>query len=314
MTEPTAKGQSCDTLSPLNNGTGATQTDSTAGVPPNRLVLGRQTAHCHQYNPDQLCPIPRKAGREAAGVDASVLRHGEDIWNLYELSWLSPSGRPVIAVAEVRVPWSSPCLIESKSLKLYTTSFNMTPFPDAETVCQTMRDDLSRAAGTDVAVRLREPDSFASLAASEPKGLCLDNLPDPHPRHETNAPYVYQPDASLLRTDPESGSGVTQESVFSRLFRSRCPVTGQPDWATICVSYTGKRLHRDSLLRYLISFREHQAFHEACVERIYMDILCQCQPAELSVSARFTRRGGIDINPVRSTTCGNWDNTRDPRQ
>jgi len=269
----------------------------------NELPLGKQVAYSFTYDPSLLCPIPRQIGREAAGIAKQVDSwRGEDIWNIYELSWLSESDRPEVAMAELRVPASSPNLIESKSLKLYCNSLNMSRFTDGEAVRKTIEKDLSAAAGARVEVVLIEPKDFAKVTINEPEGICLDDL--------TIDQVSFAPDPSILAAEHDT----TQQTLFSRLFRSCCPVTGQPDWATVAVSYEGKRIVPESLLRYLISYREHAGFHEACVENIFSDIIRQCHPAELTVSARFTRRGGIDINPVRSTGTGPWSNFRDPRQ
>jgi len=268
-----------------------------------RMVLGRQVNYSRRYDPDLLCPIPRALGRRAAGIEgAESFGHGEDIWNIYELSWLNESGKPQVAMAEVRVPWTSPSLIESKSLKLYCNSFNMTSMAGADALRETMVRDLSRAAGADVAVHIITPDMFTDITLTEPIGTCIDD-PDV-------TGFTYEPDPTLLRTTTDP----TREILFTRLFRSCCPVTGQPDWATIGISYFGPRILRDGLLRYLVSYREHQGFHEACVEKIHADIHRHCGALELEVGARFTRRGGLDINPVRSTCPGPWPNLRDPRQ
>lgn len=268
-----------------------------------QTVLGRQVDYSLSYDPDQLHPIPRELGRTAAGIAIPAsFAHGEDIWNIYELSWLSESGKPVVAMAEVRVPWDSKFLIESKSLKLYCNSFNMTRFASARAVREAMTYDLSQAAGGHVAVTLIPPSRFFQTVINEPAGTCLDTL--------EIEDFTYDVDAAFLRTDTET----VRETLFTRLFRSRCPVTGQPDWATVAVSYTGLRISHAGLLRYLVSYREHQGFHEACVETIHADISRVCLPNALQVSARFTRRGGIDINPVRSTRPGPWSNVRDPRQ
>lgn len=267
------------------------------------LPLGKQVAYNFSYDPLLLCPIPRQLGREATGTsDAAGSWQGEDIWNIYELSWLSPSGRPEVAMAELRVPASSPNLIESKSLKLYCNSFNMSGFASFAKVRETMHHDLSEAAGADVGIVLLGPEEFGGVRFTEPDGICLDEL------NIENVSYTFDP--SLLRLE----TGGTRQTLFSRLFRSCCPVTGQPDWATVSVNYEGERIAAEGLLRYLVSYREHTGFHEACVERIFSDIMSRCRPEELTVSARFTRRGGIDINPVRSTVPGPWANFRDPRQ
>jgi 7-cyano-7-deazaguanine reductase len=274
-----------------------TKTDS------KRMVLGRQADYAPQYDPDQLCPIPRSLGRNAAGIEETPsFAHGQDIWNIYELSWLSLRGKPLVAMAEVRVPWNSPCLIESKSFKLYCNSFNMTALESADALQEMMIRDLSRAAGADVLVRIVPPEMFSRITLAEPTGTCIDD--------QDISGFTYQPDPSLLATAPET----KRETLFTRLFRSCCPVTGQPDWATVCIAYDGPRILHDALLRYLVSYREHQGFHEACVERIHADISRHCGTIELEVSARFTRRGGLDINPVRSTRPASWPNPRDPRQ
>ena len=268
-----------------------------------QTVLGRQVDYSLSYDPNQLFPIPRELGRTAAGITIPAsFAYGEDVWNIYELSWLSNSGKPVVAMAEVRVPWNSTFLIESKSLKLYCNSFNMTRFASARVVRETMARDLSDAAGGQVEVTLIPPNQFAETVINEPGGTCLDTL--------EIEDFTYDVDAAFLQADTKT----VRETLFTRLFRSRCPVTGQPDWATVGISYTGPRISHEGLLRYLVSYREHQGFHEACVETIHADISRLCRPDDLQVSARFTRRGGIDINPVRSTRPGPWGNVRDPRQ
>lgn len=267
-----------------------------------KMLLGKQVDHSPSYDPDQLCPIPRALGRAAAGIGDLSFSHGQDIWNIYELSWLARSGKPVVAMAEVRVPWSSPNLIESKSLKLYCNSFNMTHMDSAQAVQEIMNRDLSMAAGADVQVLLASPESFSRVALAEPDGICIDD--------QDIADFTYETEPTLLEASPETVSQI----LFTRLFRSRCPVTGQPDWATVCIRYAGPRILHDGLLRYLVSYREHQGFHEACVEKIHADIRSRCGVDKLEVSARFTRRGGLDINPVRSTHPGPWTNLRDPRQ
>lgn len=267
------------------------------------LPLGRQVSYTSQYDPGLLCQISRKIGREAAGIAISPdIHHGEDIWNIYELSWLSPSGKPEVAMVELRVPANSPFLIESKSLKLYCNSFNMTGFNDIGAVREAMIKDMSQAAGAPVDVSLIEAGNFGKTPLAEPEGQCLDE--------QDISDFTYTLDPTLLAT----GSQQTRQTLYSRLFRSCCPVTGQPDWATVCICYEGEQILSDSLLRYLVSYREHAGFHEACVEKIYSDIAERCRPAELTVSARFTRRGGIDINPVRTTNTEKWPNIRDPRQ
>lgn len=265
--------------------------------------LGKKVSYTSHYDASLLCPIPREQSRNAAGISSSTAQWcGEDIWNLYELSWLSPSGRPEVAIAEVRIPCDSPFLIESKSMKLYCNSLNMTSFDSIVAVGQTMKKDLGKAAQADVSVQMIRAENFATLNLDEPTGISLDD--------QDITDFSYKINPALITHGEEH----IHERLFSRLFRSCCPVTGQPDWATIRISYEGKVISRSNLLRYLVSYREHTGFHEACVEKIFLDILEYCTPAKLKVSARFTRRGGIDINPVRSTHTGHWENVREARQ
>jgi len=269
-----------------------------------RVVLGREVDYPTAYDPGLLCPVHRSLAREQAGIDAGrELFYGEDLWNIYELSWLNAGGRPQVAMAEVSFPFTSPCLIESKSLKLYCNSFNMVRMANAESLTAVMVKDLSAAAGAEVSVRLIMPEDFDQQQLHPSPGHCIDQ--------EEVAVFQYN---SVNNDVLCVGSGQVTETVFSRLFRSRCPVTGQPDWATIIVSYRGKQILPGSLLQYLVSYREHQGFHEACVEQIFCDLRKKCRPTQLSVTARFTRRGGLDINPMRSDRPGPWPNCRDFRQ
>ena len=269
-----------------------------------QLPLGKPARHSRTYHPGHLCPVPRAEGRAAEGLNAERFSKcfGEDLWNLYELAWLDDSGKPDIAMAELRVSMQSPNLIESKSLKLYLNSLNMTVFSDATAVHNTLVQDLSTAAGAPVEVRLIPPDRFGSTVLKEPTGVCIDDQ------------IIAAPEADLNPAALNIGGMNIRETLFTRLFRSVCPVTGQPDFATISITYQGRRLDPASLLRYLVSFREHAGFHEACVERIFCDILDRCGPEDLTVSARFTRRGGIDINPWRATVDTAMPNQRDTRQ
>lgn len=268
------------------------------------LPLGRAVSHSRQYDPGHLFAISRQAAREEAGVDLSVYPFwGQDLWNVYELSWLSPAGKPRVAMAEIRIPADSPNLIESKSLKLYLNSLNMTPFEGHDAVQATLTEDLCQRVGAPVSVRLIGPQDFQKIQIHELPGLCIDHQP------LESVPLRVSP--NTLRTD---GPRVT-EKLFSRLFRSVCPVTAQPDWATIGIHYSGHRIDPRGLLTYLVSFREHAGFHESCVERIFCDLLGCCAPLELMVTARFTRRGGLDINPTRATADRiEIPGGRDPRQ
>ena len=250
--------------------------------------LGRDVAYPREYDPALLYPIDRALGRAGIGVDATCLPFvGHDRWHAYELSWLDPDGKPVVATATLLVPADSPRLIESKSLKLYLNSFNASRFQDAEAVRARIERDLSEAAGAAVAMDFGLPAGQASGQAGE----CIDAV-------SVRIDHYGPPDAALLAAD---AADIVEETLHSALLKSNCPVTGQPDWADVSIAYRGPRIERSSLLRYLVSFRDHAEFHEQCVERIFADVRRQCAPAWLSVEARYTRRGGLDINPWRAT-------------
>ena len=270
---------------------------------PHDSALGRSAIYPDRYDPGLLFPIARAAQREALGIGAALPFHGVDIWNAYELSWLDTRGKPEVAVAEFRFPATTPNIVESKSFKLYLASFNQERLPDADVLRERIARDLSAAAGGPVEVTLTVPSRFAALALVELDGESIDGEPV---EIESYGP----PDAALLAT----ASGEADETLVSDLLKSNCPVTGQPDWASIAIRYTGPRIDRAALLRYLVSFRSHADFHEHCVERIYMDIRRRCTPRRLSVHARYTRRGGLDINPWRSSEPSNPPNPRTARQ
>lgn len=252
--------------------------------------LGRPSTYPERHDPSRLFPIPRAKARADLPL-AGVPLHGVDLWNAWELSWLDPRGVPRVGIAEIRVPADSPRLIESKSLKLYLNGFNQEPLPDAEAAADRIATDLSRAAGAAVLVRIRPLEQAPGVGELE--GDCIDAV-------ETVLDHYGPPQASALRILPEPA----EETLVSHLFKSNCPVTGQPDWASVQIRYRGPRLDRASLLRYLVGFRRHTGFHEHCVERIFADLWHTLQPERLSVYARFTRRGGIDINPFRSSVPG----------
>lgn len=256
-----------------------------------KLPLGQPTHYESNYNPRLLHPIPRAAGRAQLGLtNAPLPFSGSDEWWGFELSWLNPQGVPQVRVARFNFPAQSPAMVESKSFKLYLNSFNQTEFSSAAAVQQILTSDLSAVAGATVAVQLLEVES-GQLTICRPRGSCLDQL-----AIETRQ---YHPDAGLLKLDP---TGIeVEETLYSHLLRSNCPVTGQPDWATISIEYQGLALDHSALLAYIISFREHQDFHEHCVERIFCDLQQRAKPRKLTVCARYTRRGGLDINPLRST-------------
>ncbi|MGQ7845134.1 NADPH-dependent 7-cyano-7-deazaguanine reductase QueF [Granulosicoccus sp. 3-233] len=262
--------------------------------------LGQSTPYVCHYDPDQLFAIPRSNSWQTRG-HATAPFQGCDIWNAYELSWLNPRGLPQVAMAEIRVPCESPFIIESKSFKLYLNSFNLSRFDTIETVHQHMVEDLSQVAGAPVSVSMRSVDEQACIAQLD--GECLDQL-DVAIEH-------YEPAPRLLQTTP---GDVIRQTLYSHLLKSNCPVTGQPDWASIRIDCLSAPLDREGLLKYLVSYREHGDFHEQCVEQIFLDILENCQPRQLSVHARYVRRGGLDINPYRSTTAESAVNSRLSRQ
>lgn len=259
---------------------------------PEASPLGKAVAYAEHYDPALLFPIPRQGKRAEIGIAEGALPFvGEDIWNAYELSWLDPRGKPVVALAHFIVPAVSPNLIESKSLKLYLNSFNQTRLAGVDELVATLTRDLSAAAGAPVLVHVAPLSTRPQRPMGYPKGILLDGL-------EIDVD-LYTPEPALLSADT-SRAPVT-ETLYSHLLKSNCLVTGQPDWAMLVVRYTGAPIDREGLLRYIISFRQHNEFHEQCVERVFVDILRQCQPSALSVFARYTRRGGLDINPYRRT-------------
>lgn len=252
--------------------------------------LGQKTAYISSYDANLLFPIARSESRKALGISSDLPFYGCDIWTGYELSWLNTKGKPEVAVAEFKIPCDSPFIIESKSFKLYLNSFNQTRFSGLDDVKNTLLKDLSAVAGAEVGVDLWSLSDSNFLVDVTYDALCLDELDI-----DVDA---YHPDPSLLTAD---ASEEVVEVLCSHLLKSNCPVTGQPDWATLFVKYSGAKINHENLLRYVISFREHQDFHEHCVERIFVDLLRTCKPKALSVYARYTRRGGLDINPFRST-------------
>lgn len=254
---------------------------------PQDSALGRHVDYPRAYDASLLFPIARSLGREALGIAADALPFiGIDRWHAYELSWLDARGKPRVATATFEVPADSPNLVESKSLKLYLNSFNASRFDDAGDVCSVLARDLSTAAGAPVAVAFGLPPmrDTGDAADLDTQDIAIDSYGPP--------------DVSLLACDVHDDAG---ETLTSALLKSNCPVTGQPDWASVRIAYRGPRIDRAGLLRYLVSFRDHAEFHEQCVERIFVDVLARCRPRELSVDARYTRRGGLDINPWRAT-------------
>ena len=254
---------------------------------PHDSTLGREVAYPSQYDAGLLFPIPRAAGRNELGIPTDALPFiGHDRWHAYELSWLDARGKPCVGTATFLVPCDSPYLVESKSLKLYLNSLNAERFNSEAAVRERIAIDLSARVGADVAVEfglppMAEPGQGESIDALD---LDIDDYGPPNPGY--------------LRVDE---SQMVEELLVSDLLKSNCPVTGQPDWASVVLHYRGPRIDREGLLRYLVSFRDHAGFHEQCVEHIFHAVLTHCRPQALSVEARYTRRGGLDINPWRAT-------------
>ena len=268
-------------------------------------LLGKSVAYRDEYDASLLFPIPRALKRAELGLDDTLPFHGVDIWNAYELSWLDLRGKPVVALAEFRVPAASPNIIESKSFKLYLNTFAQTRLDGTGTVTQQLHADLSAAAGAAVEVRLQTAADFAREALRELDGECMDEVEVDIADYDTPRPDYLHGDAV----------DVVEETLVSHLLKSNCPVTGQPDWASLQIRYRGPRIDRPGLLRYLVSFRRHSDFHEQCVERIWCDLRARCAPEYLTVYARYTRRGGLDINPFRSSEAGDVPgNPRGARQ
>lgn len=259
---------------------------------PEHSPLGQSSDYPRHYDPSQLFPIPRAGKRHEIGIDGALPFHGVDIWNAYELSWLDARGKPQVAVACFEVPATSPNIIESKSFKLYLNSFAAERI-DETTLQARLQADLAAAAGARVSVRLTAAGDFTRLALSEPKGTLIDTL-------DIGIDHYGPPHPAFLAT----AAIPAEERLVSHLLKSNCPVTGQPDWGSVIIDYRGPAIDHAGLLRYLVSFREHNEFHEQCVERIFMDLSRHCAPERLSVYARYTRRGGLDINPFRSSQPG----------
>ena len=252
--------------------------------------LGKKVDYQDQYDNSLLFPIARQQKRDEIGVAANALPfHGVDLWTGFELSWLNARGKPQVAIATFRIPADSPNLIESKSFKLYLNSYNQTRIASWDQVQAQLSMDLSNAAGGKVEVSLLSPADFGREQIVELAGSSIDELDI-----EVDN---YAPCPQLLHAD---AANVVSETLCSQLLKSNCLVTGQPDWGSVQISYTGPRIDREALLRYLIGFRQHNEFHEQCVERIFTDVLQACAPQRLTVYARYTRRGGLDINPWRS--------------
>ena len=255
------------------------------------LTLGQKTEYRNQYDASLLQPVPRSLNRDDLNLTGELPFQGCDIWTLYELSWLNDKGLPQVAVGEVSVPATSENLIESKSFKLYLNSFNQTRFSDLEQVKATLEKDLSACAGEKVIVTVNPVSQYAGSSIADMQGECIDEQDIEISNYDFNPEYL----------NGAAENEIVSETLHSHLLKSNCLITSQPDWGSVQIDYTGRKINREALLRYLISFREHNEFHEQCVERIFTDIQKYCQPEKLTVYARYTRRGGLDINPFRSS-------------
>ncbi|MGM0563471.1 MAG: NADPH-dependent 7-cyano-7-deazaguanine reductase QueF [Pseudomonadota bacterium] len=274
---------------------------------PDNLPLGREVGYPEHYRRDLLCPIARSAGRSELfdeGVELPFA--GADLWTAYELSWLNARGLPRVAIAELVVPCDSPSMVESKSLKLYLNGFNQTRFDSDTVVQETLVRDLTAVVGAPVECRLRHPDEVGGEGFDQWPGDCIDH----QDIDISDTDYTAGPRGEQL----EAGGPEVEETLISHLLKSNCRITSQPDWASVMIRYRGPHIDRAALLRYLVSFRHHDEFHEPCVERIFCDLMAHCAPQKLTVYARYTRRGGVDINPFRSNFEKPPVNRRLPRQ
>lgn len=276
--------------------------ESTQSASLEHLSLGKSVDYQSQYAPQLLQGVPRSLSREQIGLNQTLPFYGVDIWNGYELSWLNSKGKPLVAIMQCHVPFDSPNLIESKSFKLYLNSFNQTHVSSTRELQTILEKDLSSCAGASVKVSITHAADFNRLTLKEFEGTNIDDL------DISFDSYELQP--NLLRTDALHVS----ESLYSNLLKSNCLITNQPDWASVMIRYQGNRINHESLLRYLISFRMHNEFHEQCVERIFNDIMRFCAPEKLTVFACYTRRGGLDINPFRSNFEAPYKQIRHARQ
>ncbi len=267
--------------------------------------LGQITEYVSEYSAGLLFPIARAESRRSLSIDPGNLPfNGVDVWTGYELSWLNMKGKPCVAVAEFQFPCDSPSIIESKSFKLYLNSFNQTRFESFEVVESLLKTDLSAACGAAVELRVSSLSDAQWAEVDILQGVCVDDL-------DIDVD-CYHPQPELLQCERQAVE--VSELLYSNLLKSNCPVTGQPDWASIHIAYRGTKICRESLLKYVVSFREHQDFHEHCVERMFVDLMARCKPSNLTVHARYTRRGGLDINPLRSTEPGRTVQKRLVRQ
>ena len=275
--------------------------------------LGESSQYAEGYSPKRLFPMPRAEGRSAVGLRGALDWYGQDVWTGYEFSWLNERGKPEVAVMRLTVAAASSHIVESKSMKLYLNGYAQTRFDSTSKVRDRLAEDLSHAFGGAVAVELvalAEP----SLGVSELAGYCLDELDVEITDYQRNPDLLVLAATQGAKETKETKETPVTQVLITHLFRSLCPVTAQPDWASVIVSYSGAAIDQAGLLKYLVSYRQHQAFHETTVERIYADIWERCQPERLSVSGRFLRRGGLDISPTRSSESQPMDMSRLSRQ
>jgi len=253
--------------------------------------LGKVSSYGETYNPNRLYPIPRAGKRIEIGIDPNHLPFlGFDYWNHYEVSWLNPKGKPVVAIAEIYYDCNSPNIVESKSLKLYFNSFNNTIVNTITELEKTIKDDLEARIDAPVIVQIHPIEQINEVTIKPTMlGTCLDTL------DVECSIYLVEP--SFLSVSEQ----VVEEVLYSDLLKSNCLVTNQPDWGSIQIAYKGYKINREGLLKYIVSYRNHNEFHEQCIERIFVDIMRHCNPTSLTVSGRYTRRGGLDINPYRTT-------------
>ncbi|MGF1684488.1 NADPH-dependent 7-cyano-7-deazaguanine reductase QueF [Photobacterium minamisatsumaniensis] len=254
------------------------------------LTLGQGTEYKDQYDASLLQSVPRSLNRDELALGDALPFTGYDIWTLYELSWLNSKGLPQVAIGEVRLSATSPNLIESKSFKLYLNSFNQTKFASWQEIADILQKDLTQCAGEDVDVTIQPLSDFDDQPIANFFGECIDDQDIEITDYEFDASYL----------EGAASEETVTEILHSHLLKSNCLITNQPDWGSVRISYTGKKIDREKLLRYLVSFRNHNEFHEQCVERIFTDIMQYCKPELLTVYARYTRRGGLDINPYRT--------------
>lgn len=257
---------------------------------PEAMPLGQKTTYQSQYNPELLFPIARKNNRNDIKVPIPLPFKGVDIWNAFEISWLNNKGKPIVAIAEFQFPCESPNIVESKSFKLYLNSFNNTRFDSWNEVENTIRKDLNEKIGMDISLSLNPLSAAKGRTIEEFKGDCIDEL-------DINCD-TYHVEPNFLRNTSDK---IVEETLVSNLLKSNCLVTGQPDWGSLQIQYRGNQIDKAGLLQYIVSFRNHNEFGEQCAERIFMDIAKNCRPEKLAIHTRYTRRGGLDINSIRST-------------